>query len=138
MIFVDTNVLLDIIEDAPTPAGDWSRRTFADIAQTHRLAANHIVAAELAGQVENAADLGTMFADAEIELHDLDLATAYRAGAAFREYRKRGGGRQTILADFLIAAHAEVLEARLLTRDRGLASYFPNLSIITPETHPNG
>ncbi|MDQ2878474.1 MAG: type II toxin-antitoxin system VapC family toxin, partial [Pseudomonadota bacterium] len=75
----------------------------------------------------------TSLADAEIELVDMTFAVALRAGVAFREYRRRGGPRQTILPDFLIGAHAEILGATLMTRDRRLAGYFPALSIITPE-----
>ncbi len=71
-----------------------------------------------------------------VQLFELDIGVALVAGRAHRSYRQRGGVRQTILPDFLIAGHAEVLGASLMTRDRRLASYFPSLSFITPETHP--
>ncbi len=60
---------------------------------------------------------------------------AIRAGQAHRLYRDRGGTRDAILADFLIGAHAAVRRAPLITRDRQrFASYFPELTIIAPET----
>ena len=136
MIFVDTNVLLDLLEDASTPEGEWSRRSLKREAALNPLITNLVVAAELAGQVVDVAALGQSLIDADIGLVDLDLATAYRAGAAFRLYRQRGGRRAAILPDFLIGAHAVFLGATLLTRDRGLASYFPDLTLITPDTHP--
>lgn len=40
-----------------------------------------------------------------------------------------------VLPDFLIAVHAIVLDQLLLTRDPALyRRYFPELSLITPET----
>jgi len=40
-----------------------------------------------------------------------------------------------VLPDFLVAAHAIVLDQPLLTRDPALyRRYFPELSLITPET----
>jgi predicted nucleic acid-binding protein len=134
VIFVDTNIIMDVLENEPTPHGEWSRRVFAREAGRHALVANLIVAAELSGQVQDTAGLNDMLAAAEITLMDLDLAVAYRAGSAFRRYRQRGGARTAILPDFIIAAHAEALGAILMTRDRGLGSYFPDLTLLTPET----
>lgn len=138
MIFLDTNVLMDVLEDASTLEADWSRATLAEKAADHRLVANLVVAAELAGQMTGADQLGATLAAAEIDLLDLDLATASRAGAAFSEYRRRGGARRAILADFLIGAHAATLGATLMTRDRRLASYFPDLTLITPDGTDHG
>lgn len=134
MIFLDTNILMDVLEDAETPEAEWSRTMLTAQAADNRLVANLIVAAELAGQMQGADRIGATLAAAEVELLDLDLTTAYRAGAAFSEYRRRGGTRMAVLADFLIAAHAATVGATLMTRDRRLASYFPELSLITPDT----
>ena len=57
----------------------------------------------------------------------------FRAGKAFREYRRRGGARTGVLPDFFIGAHAEVAGLRLLTRDGGrYRSYFPDVDLIAP------
>ncbi|MDQ2879027.1 MAG: PIN domain-containing protein, partial [Pseudomonadota bacterium] len=50
MIFLDTNVLIDILEGADTGDAKWARRTLAEAAADQALVANVIVAAELAGQ----------------------------------------------------------------------------------------
>ena len=138
MIFVDTNVLLDVIEAHETLEASWSRSTFARLAGEAPLVSNLIVAAELAGQSMTTELLGETLSAIEVDLVDLDLSVAVRAGQAFRDYRRRGGERSTILPDFLIAAHAAMLGAMLLTRDRGMTSYFPELTLSTPETHPHG
>jgi succinyl-CoA synthetase beta subunit len=70
-----------------------------------------------------------------IQLLPLSVAGAYHAGQAHRAYRTAGGGREKLLADFLIGGEAQALGADLLTRDpRPYRRYFPNLTLITPET----
>lgn len=65
----------------------------------------------------------------------LEKRSADRAGEAWRSYRKRGGSRQRVVADFLIGAHASLQADRLLTRDRGFyRSYFPDLTVVDPTT----
>lgn len=134
MIFLDSNVLMDVLEEAETEEGLWSRHIVATKAEEETFASNLIVVAELSGQMAAPESLGDTLCKAGVDLIDLDMATALRAGVAFVEYRRRGGGKQTILPDFLIAAHAAVLGATLMTRDRRLASYFPDLTLITPDT----
>ncbi len=57
----------------------------------------------------------------------------FRAGKAFREYRRRGGTKTGVPPDFFIGAHAEVAGLRLLTRDAGrYRSYFPDVALIAP------
>ncbi|NBU28536.1 MAG: DNA-binding protein, partial [Caulobacteraceae bacterium] len=49
------------------------------------------------------------------------------------QYRRRGGARESILADFLIGAHAAVAGYALLTRDpRRVRAAFPGVELITP------
>jgi len=57
----------------------------------------------------------------------------FLAGKAFARYRKRGGTKHNVLADFFIGAHAAVSGAWLLTRDaRRYRNYFPSVGLITP------
>ncbi|KQN26521.1 hypothetical protein ASE86_10510 [Sphingomonas sp. Leaf33] len=131
MILLDTNILVDVLED---PDDTWSRETLRAVSRERELVTNLVVVAELCGNVALPEDIEDSLRDADIIVLDLSFDVARRAGVAFREYRRRGGPRTTILPDFLIAAHATILGANLMTRDRRLASYFPELTLITPDT----
>lgn len=133
MIFVDTNIVIDLIEQTDTDEAAWSRKAFRQ-ASEGAVVSNLIVFAEIAAQVASPEMTEETFGMLDIALIDLTTAAAFRSAQAFREYRRRGGPRTTMLADFLIAGHAVSLGASLLTRDRRLASYFPDLTLITPET----
>ncbi|MDQ3631994.1 MAG: type II toxin-antitoxin system VapC family toxin [Actinomycetota bacterium] len=69
----------------------------------------------------------------EIEFSPMSQASAERAGEAWRAYRRAGGRRERLVADFLIAGHATEQADILLTRDRGFArSHFGGLRIEDP------
>ena len=59
---------------------------------------------------------------------------AFLAARAYADYRARGGSRQTVLADFLIGAHALVERVPLFSRDRRrYRQAFPGLVLIAPD-----
>ena len=63
----------------------------------------------------------------------LGRVAATRAGVAWREYRRAGGPRERVIADFLVGAHAVEQADRLLTRDRGFHRLaFAGLVILDP------
>jgi predicted nucleic acid-binding protein len=63
----------------------------------------------------------------------IDADVALSAGGAWSAYRDAGGRRQRVIADFLIAAHAQGAAERLLTRDRGFfRRYFNALAVLDP------
>ena len=134
MIFLDTNVIVDLFGADDGASAMWSRATYRRLAD-RAMATNLIVVAELSVPAERRERLVDSLRAFRIEVMDLTLDGCFLAGAAFRDYRRRGGERPTILPDFLIAAHAAALGAQFVTRDRRLASYFPALTFITPETH---
>jgi hypothetical protein len=50
----------------------------------------------------------------------------WRAGQAVRDYRRQGGSKTNVLADFFIGAQASVLGAPIFARDLGqYRTYFP-------------
>jgi predicted nucleic acid-binding protein len=132
LIFVDTNILIDIATGNRAWA-DWSRRAMISARARGPLLINAIVYAEFAIGFEAQSDC-----DAEIEKFDLTLveipkSAAFRAAQAFRLYRRAGGARTAALPDFFIGAHASVADATLLTRDsRRYCAYFPELTLIAP------
>ncbi len=138
MIYVDTNIVLDILENDPNWA-HWSIDAIERSRMDSRLVSGFVVAAEVGHYVRSPAGLANSFARLFIDLIDADIGAAFAAGQAYREYRQRGGERPSLLPDFLIGAHAASLEASVLTRDpRRFRSYFPELILITPETTNHG
>ena len=135
MIVLDTNIMIDLFGTEDHAGAHWSRRTYS-LLNGETFGCNLIVLSELTAEGATEAELLRLCDTFRVHVLDLDVASAMAAGRAHRSYRQRGGSRQTILADFLIAGHAKAISASFMTRDRRLASYFPDLTLITPETHP--
>ncbi|WP_419808492.1 type II toxin-antitoxin system VapC family toxin [Sphingomonas sp.] len=136
MIFIDSNVLIDLIEGDGSWSG-WSRRVVADVELDMPLAASVVVLAETSGHFKTLDDQLRYLDRVNVGVRDLTPPAARRAGRAHSAYRRAGGSRVGVLADFLIGGHAAALGATLLTRDRQrFSAYFPDLTLITPETHP--
>lgn len=92
-----------------------------------------VVWAEVRALFPDDAAMEAAIADAGLEFDPGDRAVATRAGALWSEYRRRGGPRTRVVADFLIAAHALERGARLVTRDRGFyRGYFTGLEVVDP------
>ena len=98
---------------------------------------NAITFSETAGHFLSFRDIQTALSVAETELEELPWEAAYLAGHVHRKYRRSGGLRERVLPDFLIGAHAAVKSYRILTRDAArYRTYFPDVDIIAPDTHP--
>jgi predicted nucleic acid-binding protein len=72
----------------------------------------------------------------EIRVEPLNRGSLFLASRAFRTYRKQGGPRARILADFLIGAHAQTQATRLLSRDRGFYRKLSRRWISSTRLHP--
>ena len=58
----------------------------------------------------------------------------FLAGKAFVRYRRQGGKKQNVLADFFIGAQAAVSRYPILTRDtRRYRTYFSGVNLIAPD-----
>ena len=132
MLLVDTNVLVDVLQDDPQWA-DWSIGQLRAQAQIHELVINPVVYAELSLSFATLEALDAVVAKMELTLHEIPRPALFLAGKAFAQYRRRGGGRAQVLPDFFIGAHAAVQGWPLLTRDAGrFRTYFPSLRVLAP------
>lgn len=137
MIFVDSNILIDIFTRDKHWV-DWSQSAIADACEHNSLAINQIVVAEVAPRIGTLDQFLTWLAPFDIKQFELGADAAYCSGKAFLNYRERRKATpeiaKSIIADFLIGGHAETLGATILTRDpRFYRTYFPSVPLITPD-----
>lgn len=132
ILLVDTNVLVDVLEDDPEWA-DWSIGQLRAQSKVHPLAINPIIYSELSLAFSTVETLDDTIANLGLAVLELPRPALFLAGKAFVRYRRQGGKKHNVLADFFIGAHAAVLGCPLLTRDaRRYQSYFPSVKLITP------
>ncbi len=132
MILVDTNILLDILDDSSQWA-PWSQEQFARARLLGAVCVNEIVYAELAARFAQRTDVDNFLDDATISLSHISRDALFLAAQAFRLYRRQGGPRNSILPDFFIGAHAAAEGHVILTRDtRRYDAYFPDVELIAP------
>jgi predicted nucleic acid-binding protein len=134
MIYVDTNVFLDVLKADPKWHA-WSSQQLELGAGEGKLVTGPIVLAELALHAETVEALEAIAVRLGARVEAWSLEASFHAGKAYLRYRAAGGTRATILADLLTGGHALALGATILTRDpRRFRAYFPDLPLIAPET----
>ena len=133
---LDSNVLLDLLLAEP-PWHQWSANHIAACHTDGPLVINSIVFAESSPRFTDWIGLQRSIMRLGIEFEHVPWEAAFSAGKVHATYRKAGGARERTLPDFLIGAHAAVKGYRILTRDgQRYRSYFPDLGVIAPDTHP--
>lgn len=133
---VDSNVLIDIINPVSSFA-DWSRNAVVQAAAAGKIVVNQIVLAEMASYFLTADKLDNAISHIAVTRESIPWEASHRAGIAHAKYRQAGGSRERVLPDFLIGAHAAFMGYSLVSRDAArFRSYFPDLNIIAPDTHP--
>jgi predicted nucleic acid-binding protein len=132
VLIVDTNVLVDVLEDDPDWA-EWSVRQLRAQAQVHELLINPIIYSELSLTFESVEALDDAVKGMGLSVREVPRAALFLAGKAFVKYRRDGGSKGNVLADFFIGAHAAVMNCAILTRDaRHYKNYFPRVALILP------
>jgi predicted nucleic acid-binding protein len=129
---VDSSVLIDVLQPDPV-FGPGSAAALRDAIQHGGLIACDVVWAEVSARFGSATAARDALAILTVGFSPLGEDEALQAGAAWADYRRRGGKRDRVIADFLIGSHARGKADRLLTRDRGFfRSYFSDLDIVDP------
>jgi hypothetical protein len=132
MLLVDTNVLVDVLQNDPQWA-DWSIAQLRAQAQLHALVINPMIYAELSLSFSTFEALDRVVATMELGLHEVPRPALFLAGKAYLQYRRRSGAKAQVLPDFIIGAHAAVEGWPLLTRDASrFRTHFPRLEVIAP------
>ena len=132
MLLVDTNVLLDVLQDDPQWA-EWSIGQLRAQAQVHGLVINAVICAEISLSFSTLEALDAVVVKMALDVQEIPKPALFLAGKAFAQYRRRGGSKTQVLPDFFIGAHAAVNGWPLLTRDASrFRTYFPGLSVVAP------
>lgn len=132
MLLVDTNVLVDVLQNDPQWA-DWSIAQLRAQAKLHTLAINPVIYAEMSLSFSTLEALDDVVRTLALELREIPRPALFLAARAYVQYRRRGGSKGQVLPDFFIGAHAAVEGWPLLTRDaRRFTTYFPTLDVVAP------
>lgn len=133
MTFVDTNVLLDLATN-DSQWFDWSAKAIDTEAVKGPLWINAIIYAELSVRYDSVEAVDEFVRQAGAQIVEIPRTAAFLAGKAFARYRSSGGIKTGVLSDFIIGAHATVLDIPVLTRDvKRYRTYFPELRLIAPQ-----
>ena len=132
MLLVDTNVLVDVLQNDPQWA-DWSIAQMRAQSSLHALVINPIIYAEMSLSFSTLEALDDVVDTLALELREIPRPALFLAAKAYAQYRRRGGSKLQVLPDFFIGAHAAVEGWPLLTRDASrFRTYFPTLDVVAP------
>jgi len=134
LLLVDTNVVLDVVQNDPVWA-QWSQAQLDAASLRSALLINPIIYAELSIAYRRIEELEQMLSKGGFRVEQIPREALFLAGKAFMRYREQGGAKGGVLPHFFIGAHAAVAGIPLLTRDaRRYRSYFPKLELLSPDT----
>ncbi len=129
---VDSSVLIDVFVNDPAHR-DGSLAALRQSLAAGPLIACDVVWSEVVAAFSDARTASVALGEIPVEFVSVTDAAASRAGVAWRSYRRGGGPRERLVADFLVGAHALEQADQLLTRDRGFHRLaFEGLRIVDP------
>ncbi len=132
-MLVDTNVLIDVLQDDPAWA-DWSISQLRAQSQLHKLIINPVIYAELSMSFTTIEGLDKALDQMRLATAEIPRPAFFLAGKAFLVYKRGGGAKSNVLSDFFIGAHAVVARMPLLTRDAArYRTYFPSIRLVCPK-----
>ena len=130
---IDTSVLIAISKQEAD--GDAWIGLLSDARGAGSLVVCDVVVAEFYASSMSEIYVRRFLEDLDISYAETSQKAAFLAGEIFRKYRDKGGPRQHLIPDFLIAAHAQVDCDRLAAADRGyLRTWFPKLPLLDEHT----
>ena len=131
-ILVDSNVILDILTEDPHWCA-WSATQIENLGDTHSLAINPIIYAEISIRFSRIEDLDDALSTANFTRLPLPWDAAFLAGKVFMQYKKNQGTKHSTMPNFYIGAHAAIQSMQLLTRYTSrYKTYFPTVELISP------
>ena len=132
MLLVDTNILVDVLASDPAWA-EWSIHQLRSQSQVHELIINPVIYSEMSLAFDTIDAADAAIEHLGLKFLELPRPALFLAARAFLKYRRSGGSKRNVLADFFIGAHAAVLGCGILTRDvRRYRSYFPGVPLVAP------
>lgn len=130
---IDTNILIDIFGADPIH-GMLSEKYLRQCIQEGSICACDIVWTEVAAVFPSSHECLNAMKILGVEFSPMTQDSTLQASDIWRQYRKSGGKRDRVAADFLIGAHSVLQADRLLTRDKDFyRTYFNHLNILSPQ-----
>jgi predicted nucleic acid-binding protein len=134
VILIDSCIVTDL-SDPDSAWFEWSASTLEQLDQDNTMVINPIIYAECSIGFERIEEVETLFEHLGFAIKPIPREALFLAGKTFVQYKKHKGGKDNVLPDFFIGAHAAVAGYRLITRDRGrFGTYFPRVELIMPES----